>query len=31
MVKPKESVILFATAVAEKKVERMFSVRLEFF
>jgi trk system potassium uptake protein TrkA len=31
VVKPKDRVILFATAAAVKKVERMFSVRLEFF
>lgn len=31
VVKPKDHVILFAAAAAVKKVERMFSVRLEFF
>lgn len=30
-VKPKDRIILFATTAAVKKVERMFSVRLEFF
>lgn len=31
VVKPKDRVVLFATTAAVKKIERMFSVRLEFF